>query len=394
NKPVIDSVAEIISSWNLGCTKLNINELPDSIAEHTQYETLLIAVIDIPVGENLADAIDCSRQQGLDGCILLMNPRQIASASTRQDLSLTSLVSKPITTSKLYNAVLEIVNRPGRRVYEQSNITGKKLSARHSVFVPSFPLTTLVVEDNEINQEVARGILEMFGCNVTVASSGNEALEQLSEKTFDAVFLDCQMPEMDGFEVVKRIRTIDALKNIPVIAMTAHSMTGDREKCLDAGMDDYLAKPVSPDLLLQILKRLVDKTPVNNNQPPPSTNTQTNKSDEIIDKERLLRIFSHKPAALAKIANATRDNFYKQLTELGNNIDSENFTACQKNAHTIKGSAANLGGNLVAETAHKIEKAAAENNKALIATLKTSLEHQFKLFYDKLTQISNELNRQ
>ena len=394
NKPVIDSVAEIISSWNLGCTKLNINELPDAIAEHTQYETLLIAVIDIPVGENFADAIDCSRQQGLDGCILLMNPRQIASASTSQDLSLTSLVSKPITTSKLYNAVLEIVNRPGRRVYEQSNITGKKLSARHSVFVPSFPLTTLVVEDNEINQEVARGILEMFGCNVTVASSGNEALEQLSEKTFDAVFLDCQMPEMDGFEVVKRIRTIDALKDIPVIAMTAHSMTGDREKCLDAGMDDYLAKPVSPDLLLQILKRLVDKTPVNNNQPPPPTNTPTNKSEEIIDKERILRIFSHKPAALAKIANATRDNFYKQLTELGNNIDSENFTACQKNAHTIKGSAANLGGNLVAETAHKIEKAAAENNKALIATLKTSLEHQFKLFYDKLTQISNELNRQ
>lgn len=113
----------------------------------------------------------------------------------------------------------------------------------------------LLVEDNRTNLIVARTLLTHLGGNVSVAKNGVEALEVLnSENTqvFDMIFLDCQMPEMDGYEVTKRIRVGEAGPhncNIPIIAMTANAMKGDKEKCLDIGMDDYLSKPIDHDLL-------------------------------------------------------------------------------------------------------------------------------------------------
>jgi CheY-like chemotaxis protein len=114
----------------------------------------------------------------------------------------------------------------------------------------------LVAEDNVVNQKVAVRILENLNCRVDVAASGREALEQLELFDYDVVFMDCQMPELDGYEATQEMRRRQgAGARIPVVAMTANALKGDRERCLEAGMDDYMAKPVGPDAFREMLDR-------------------------------------------------------------------------------------------------------------------------------------------
>ena len=118
-------------------------------------------------------------------------------------------------------------------------------------------LSVLVVEDNLVNQKIAKRLLEKMGCAVSVANNGLEAVEWLIERRCDVVLMDCQMPIMDGLEATRRIRTFAApMNDVPIIAVTANAMEGDREKCLAAGMDDYVPKPVKIEVLTDAIGRL------------------------------------------------------------------------------------------------------------------------------------------
>ena len=118
-----------------------------------------------------------------------------------------------------------------------------------------FAARVLLVEDNKVNQLVARGLLSKLGLSVDVAGDGVEALERLSAEEYDLVFMDCQMPRMDGFEATRRIRSDASLpQQVPIVAMTANAMEGDRQRCLDVGMDDYIAKPVDVNRLYQAVE--------------------------------------------------------------------------------------------------------------------------------------------
>ena len=122
----------------------------------------------------------------------------------------------------------------------------------------------LLAEDNPFNQQVAVALLDRLGCTVTVANNGAEAVEKVEAMQFDLVFMDCQMPEMDGYEATRRIRALAAPVNtVPIVAMTANALSGDRESCFAAGMDDFLSKPITRDMLVAILKRVgLIKSPV------------------------------------------------------------------------------------------------------------------------------------
>jgi len=126
----------------------------------------------------------------------------------------------------------------------------------------------LLAEDNKLNQVIALDLLKQAGITVTLADNGREAIERLTEATFDAVLMDMQMPEMDGFAATKAIRQQPKFSELPIIAMTAQTMAGDRERCLAAGMNGYVAKPIEPDVLYDVLFRLLKpetyrKLPVN-----------------------------------------------------------------------------------------------------------------------------------
>jgi len=396
NSPVVDTVCEIISSWNIDCSKVSFAELPERIKAESDSKNPVVTIFDFPPGEQLPEHLKYQKPDNVTGSIFLMTPRQLTSIDSRdQDFSTIFLLSKPVTTSKLYNAMLEILQRPERRLYEIKK-SGRFNSIKPENSYKSLGLHVLVVEDNEINQEVARGILEMMNCRVTLASSGAVALEHLEHVRFDAVLLDCQMPEMDGFEVVSIIRGRPELKDLPVIAMTAHTMPGDREKCLNSGMNDYIAKPVEAQQLQKILSRFSrtekpEEDYEDENQPF-MVKSDESAPDIVIDSERIRRIFGRKPQSLSLLVKAAFANYTRLDQEIHEQIKSGELAAAARNAHTIKGSLGNLGGNRAADLAARLEQALKAGNSAQAGEIIEQMGKAFNEFFSQLEKLEAEIS--
>ncbi|MBF0587914.1 MAG: response regulator, partial [Magnetococcales bacterium] len=162
-----------------------------------------------------------------------------------------AFLSKPINCSQLFDAVMDVFGkevtklfRPGRVVVDASQVTAHVRGNR-----------ILLVEDNPINQQVAREILEGVGLRVEVANNGLEGVNMAQREPYEMILMDIQMPEMDGYTATGRLREIPAFKSLPILAMTAHAMVGDREKCLSAGMDDHITKPIDRKQLYTALMK-------------------------------------------------------------------------------------------------------------------------------------------
>jgi two-component system sensor histidine kinase/response regulator len=169
------------------------------------------------------------------------------------DLGVSAVLTKPIRRSQLYNTITDAI------ASALSSPSGECERAAARVAKPAVrpadgPLV-LVAEDNEINDAVAKALLIRQGLRAAVAHNGREAVEMALENDYAAILMDCQMPEVDGYEATRRIRGSEHGRHVPIIAMTAHSMPGDRERCLAAGMDDYISKPVRPEQLQSVMKR-------------------------------------------------------------------------------------------------------------------------------------------
>ena len=161
-------------------------------------------------------------------------------------------MTKPIRQSHLYDCIVTVM---GASV-ETSSVP---LVTRHSMLEAQAQkrAKVLVVEDNIVNQKLALRMLEKRGCRVDIAANGREAVNASARMAYDCIFMDCQMPEMDGFEATAAIRAheVQTGNHVPIIAMTANAMQGDRERCLEAGMDDYISKPVRSEALEAVLQK-------------------------------------------------------------------------------------------------------------------------------------------
>ncbi len=191
--------------------------------------------------------------------MLISSYAQANIASTLKSYGLDGLLIKPTTPSTLFESINECFQTKPSEIKLYQPIP-EKLSGK-----------VLLVEDNQINQQVAKEMLEKLGLIVCIAKDGEQAIERLKQTTFDLAFMDIQMPGIDGFETTRRIR--EELRNdyLPIIAMTAHAMTGDKERCLNAGMDDYISKPIDPEILsLKISQYLksVDTSTIKNSRLP------------------------------------------------------------------------------------------------------------------------------
>jgi two-component system sensor histidine kinase/response regulator len=172
-------------------------------------------------------------------------------AARCRELGIQAYLTKPIKRSDLLEAIIVVLG--SQTGVEESS----SLVTVHSLRESRGRLRILLAEDNRVNQVLAVRLLEKRGHEVEVAGNGEEALEALDRQEFDLVLMDVQMPEMDGLQatVAIRKREMRSGRHIPIIAMTAHAMAGDKERCLDAGMDDYITKPIRPEQLGDVLKR-------------------------------------------------------------------------------------------------------------------------------------------
>jgi PAS domain S-box-containing protein len=209
-------------------------------------------------------------------------------------------------------------------------------------------LRVLVAEDNIVNQKVAMRMLEKLGCRVDVAASGREAVQMVQMVPYDVVFMDCQMPEMDGYEATAEIRRLEEPpRHIPIIAMTAHAMPGDREKCLAAGMDGYVAKPLEAYSLLEALGGLP--------RPPARTAAHAEPCKQVFDWEVALAHAGGDTELLGEIVELFLDDAPQLLAEIRESITGRDSQRLQFAAHRLKAAVGNFSAKPVLDAALKLE---------------------------------------
>jgi len=213
-----------------------------------------VAILDMQMpemdGVQTAAAIRASGPEGQIQLVLLSSAGESVSGASRAACGFAAVLMKPARQSEILNTLLRIIHSDR----DSGNSRQPELDTPSSTLDPG--TRVLLAEDNEINQRVALRMLEKWGCEVTLVSTGLEAVEMHAARAFDIVLMDVQMPEMDGLAATRRIREHEAelgTGRTPIVAMTAHAMDGDRERCIDAGMDDYAAKPIDGERLRAVL---------------------------------------------------------------------------------------------------------------------------------------------
>ncbi|MFQ5649523.1 MAG: response regulator [bacterium] len=217
------------------------------------HEPIEIAIIDMQMpamdGESLGKAIKSDSLLKETLLIMLTSLGQRGDAKRLLEIGFQAYLTKPVKQSDLYGCLSTVLGRHGDGQARGQVVT------RHTVAENRLQTSkVLVVEDNMVNQKIAQRMLKKLGCRVDCVANGREAVAAVATVPYDLVFMDCQMPEMDGFEATRAIRAQEnADSHVTIVAMTANAMKGDRERCLEAGMDDYLAKPVARDQLQQVI---------------------------------------------------------------------------------------------------------------------------------------------
>jgi CheY-like chemotaxis protein len=204
-------------------------------------------------GLQLVEQIRESADFGTVAVIMATSAGQRGDAARCRSLGMAAYLTKPVRRVELEAAIRAALGRAS------GDIRALQLPTRPSQRERRRSLHILLAEDNPVNQKLAVRLLEKEGHTVVVADNGRRALEALEGGNVDLVIMDVQMPEMDGYEAAASIRKTEetTLKHVPILAMTAHAMKGDQEKCLAAGMDGYVSKPIRPDDLRQVIEELV-----------------------------------------------------------------------------------------------------------------------------------------
>jgi signal transduction histidine kinase/HPt (histidine-containing phosphotransfer) domain-containing protein len=266
-------------------------------------------------------------------------------------------LSRPARQSEIYNAINEAlwaahppVIRQGPTMRPASTSTGARV---------------LLAEDNEINRTVAEALLSRMGLQTEIAQDGREAVSMASTHRYAAILMDCQMPELDGYEATRRIREAERGRHTPIIAMTAHSMPGDRDRCLAAGMDDYLAKPVRAKALDGVIRQwLTDYEP--NAQPSRDCAGTTDAKDTLThDVERLdqATISQLRETLTREMRRSLLETFEESLSKCLSGIaraaQRGDRVELRRVAHLLKGSSATIGATCLSVCCERLERLSA-----------------------------------
>jgi PAS domain S-box-containing protein len=253
-------------------------------------------------------------------------------------------LTKPIKASQLFEVLTRIFS--GRADSEASTIA---VGVADEHFAESVPLRILIVEDNEVNRQLALLLLQKLGYRADVAANGIEAIEAVDRQPYDVVLMDVEMPEMDGLEASRRIREMKPQTRPWIVAVTANALHGERERCLQAGMDDYITKPLHLDELVAALRGA---------SPP----TIGRRSDEAVDREVLRGLSSSLGVGRDASVRELIDTFRSQATEMPSTlriaVDRRDSEEVRRAAHTLKSNASTFGASTLAELSRELERAA------------------------------------
>jgi PAS domain S-box-containing protein len=251
------------------------------------------------------------------------------------------------------------------------------------------PLRILVAEDNVVNQRVAVSLLERRGHSVALAINGRQAVEAVARERFDIVLMDVQMPEMGGFQATAAIRAAESAdgKRLPIIAMTAHSMAGDRERCLEAGMDSYVSKPIDFSLLFEAIEGLTGGAPatVTTTEEQGIEAANDASGEQVLDRDLLLGLVGGDTKLLREVVDLFVLDCPLNVAAIRAALSADNVAGVTEAAHALKGAAASLAGGRVASVARRLETT---NTLEGMPDLVDQLERELVLLVAALRQVS------
>ena len=338
-------------------------------------------------GEQTANAIKSDPAVKDVKIIILTSMGKRGDASRLQALGCSGYLLKPVKQQMLYEAMVAVLGR----VEDE----GPALITRHTLSEQRrFDLRILLAEDNPINQKLAVVLLQKAGYSVDAVETGEQAVEKVKAENYSAVLMDVQMPEMDGFEATRHIRAFESKqpgRHTPIIAMTAHAMKGDRERCIEAGMDDYVAKPLEPRVLFNVLDRWLQKQ--TESQEPPLGEAQDYSFDKNnfamdfddglfgeagspasdaealpapwldpgpdvipVDLEAALVHFDGDRDFMLEMCRDFRDHLPKRVEELLFALRGVDINLLTRQAHTLKGVALNFNADYLAKLSARLEE--------------------------------------
>jgi PAS domain S-box-containing protein len=385
-------------------------------------------------GEELGRLIKADPECKETVLIMMTSLGQRGDARRLEAIGFAAYLTKPIRQGQLHDCLVLAL---GRKKVERS-APDNRLITRHTVAeIRMRGARILLAEDNITNQQVAVAILKRLGCRADVAANGKEALEALRTIPYDLVLMDCQMPEMDGYEATLRIRDPHSgvlNSAIPVIAMTARVMTEDRQQCLEAGMNDHLSKPVDPKALTEMLDKWLgdetrnlrgetrnlkletwektrqvgqdetgnlildtgERTEMVGQGAATGTEVDTSQSElpvssfkdqvskPVFDKAALMGRVMGDEDLLQEVTAAFLEDLPKQFEALKAYLEVGDASGAERQAHTIKGAAASMGSEALRKAAWEMEKAGRAGNLQAMAALMPELEQQRTRLEDRL----------
>ena len=350
-----------------------------------------LAVIDMQMpgmdGASLGRAIQADPRLKNVRMIMLTSLGTRNDAKRFEEIGFSGYLTKPVRIQDLFSVLSHAIGDP--------SAAARPLATRHSARgepLPSFKgskARILIAEDNVTNQQVALGILKNFGLHADAVANGREAVDALKTIPYDIVLMDVQMPEMDGYEASRAIRdpqTGVANPAVPIIAMTANAMQGDRNTCLEAGMDDYVAKPIAPRALAEALAKWLPKvaestpSPPPPSPPPPSSTPILPPPDDhpIWDEEGLMERMMGDESLARTITDVFLSDMPHQLDALEASLKAADLAVVRLQTHNVKGVASNVGGERLRAVAREMENAAKADNIPAAAARLDDLRREFQ----------------
>ena len=364
-----------------------ISRLVDAYERQIPYD-MVILDMDMPEMDGMDVAKQIKQMPAIadTAMIMLTSVGMRGDATEARKCGISAYLTKPVRQSDLMATLVNIIGGKATRAPQQ-------LITQYSIAEETRTLDckVLVAEDNPTNQDVVQGMLRKIGCRVDLVDNGRRAVDAVQCQDYDLILMDCQMPELDGYQATAEIRRLERhnklARHIPIIALTANALKGDKQKCLVAGMDDYMSKPFRANDIRTMIQRWVSgrtpsETKATDSDSPVTPDPPTSAPDEAVDRSVLYALrdlqIDGEPDFLKKVVGTFLAGSDEQIIELENAFEHSNMENMRFIAHRFKSSSANVGAMQLSEYSRQLEADCKTNAGAQAEPLVSAIAAEYK----------------
>jgi two-component system sensor histidine kinase/response regulator len=376
---------EMLDSWRLEVQFASNSEEARQILSGDRTADLVMIDSDMPGSDGFSLARWIKDQQIKDlRVVMMLTFPHLKRKAEFEELGVKGSVIKPFNPPELHNLLLVALDKKKKdtdKARPQKKPEAKSKAARRS-------LKILVAEDTPFNQTFILRLLEKNGFHPILVENGQQAVEAFNPDTIDVILMDVQMPEMDGFEATREIRKLEARSgshgHMPIIAMTAYATEGDRERCLEAGMDDYVSKPISAAKLFQAIDNLLP--------PEESGPSGDGLKPDSLNSKGLIKAFENDHHLFEELVEIFVNDYPQMLNTLRKSLESTDAETLSRTAHSLKGMLRNFQADAVADKAFELEKIGKQGELDNAGQIIESLTGQLDDVARKLKQLAREIS--